>query len=136
MPDDAFQSVYPRPDRSGFRPNLRKTAANEVLDVGWAEGHLSDGRPFRVECWALNQTTNLTIFWSTSGIDHLNSDDLKDLLVREGLLTFKGQRRIGTGKKWIDPSGNEMYSFNVVVGDDEETFVEIQLSLNTYSTTD
>jgi hypothetical protein len=33
-------------------PNIEKNPENDVLDIGWAEGNLSDGWPYRMECWA------------------------------------------------------------------------------------
>lgn len=38
---------YPAPYRSSHTPNFVKTPENDVLDLCWAEGVLSDGRPFR-----------------------------------------------------------------------------------------
>ena len=55
---------YPRPDRSGYHPNFHKTPENECLDLGWADGQFSDGRPFRMEVWAMDGMTGLTYFFS------------------------------------------------------------------------
>lgn len=41
--------IYPKPNRSDFKPNLKRTHKNDVLDIGWNEGVLSDGRPYRRE---------------------------------------------------------------------------------------
>jgi hypothetical protein len=42
----------PKPDRSNSPPNLVKTDENPNLDLGWNEGFLTDGRPYRAEYWA------------------------------------------------------------------------------------
>ena len=52
--------MYPKPNRSDQKQNFVKTADDEALDIGWNEGFLSDGRPYRVECWAENHITMLT----------------------------------------------------------------------------
>ena len=58
---------YPCADRSSFIPNDRKSPANPALDIGWSEGTLRDGRPWRAECWAEDGVTSLTFFLSTTG---------------------------------------------------------------------
>jgi hypothetical protein len=58
--------------------NFVKSEENEALDLGWSEGFLSDSRPYRVECWAENQVTMLTIFFSTGGMENYS-----DLMFKE-----------------------------------------------------
>ena len=57
-------SKFPKVDRSNFTPNFTKSPENDAVDIGWSEGNLSDGRPYRLECWAQDQITNITIFVS------------------------------------------------------------------------
>lgn len=123
---------YPRPDRSGFTPNLHKTAENPALDIGWAEGKLKDGRPYRAECWAEDGMTSVALFLSTIGLESSTDADFAALLETEGLVQFTGERRYVAAAPFTDSSGNEMWSVNVVVGDDEETFVIDQLQLRKY----
>jgi hypothetical protein len=33
------------------------------------------------------------------------------------------EKRFASGKPWADPKGNDLWSVNVVVGDESETFV-------------
>jgi hypothetical protein len=125
--------TYPAPDRSSHLPNLAKTPENEVLDLAWNVGQLSDGRPYRVEAWAQDQITLWTFFMSTKGIEHLTKPEFTELLVREGLIAFTSSKRYVQAEKFVDESGNEMWSVNVVVGDTEETFVnEAMLPLRPY----
>ena len=71
---------YPRPDRSDFRPNFEKTLENDVLDIGWAEGILSDGigssgrrqhlRSWRSDALSVPQVDRTTLAMTTIiGID-------------------------------------------------------------------
>lgn len=127
-------SNYPKPDRSNFNPNFVKTPDNDVLDISWNEGILSDGRPFRVEYWCQDQVSMLTYFFSTKGMQNASDDDFVKLLEREGLLKFKSDdKRFVTGKTLLDSSGNEMWSVNVVIGDEEGTFAKDLYPLNKYS---
>jgi len=94
------------------------------------EGTLSDGRPFRMECWAAYQVTYLTYFMSTLGIENLTNEELRELLVQEQLTTFYDDKfRFGgyggcnvDGNKEMDASGNEMWSITVIVGDEDGTY--------------
>jgi hypothetical protein len=124
---------YPAPYRSGHRPNFVKTPENDILDLCWAEGVLSDGRPFRAECWCQDQVTMLTFFVSTTGLEAASQEELADLLVREGLVQFASGQRYVDSSKWLDDAGNEMWSINVVVGDEDSTFVSNSVSLYPYN---
>ena len=114
---------YPIPDRSNFTPNFSKTPENDVLDIGWAEGFLSDGRPYRLECWAQDQVTMVTIFVSRMGLEDLGTEAVQELLEREDLAHFRSSRRYASTRSFRDGSGQDLLSINVVIGDDEETFV-------------
>lgn len=123
---------YPRPDRSTFKPNFHKSAENPALDIGWAEGTLKDGRPYRAECWAEDGLTSLTFFLSTIGLQTLSDAGFAELLDAEGLLRFTGEERYVAARTLTDSSGHDMWSVNVVVGDDESTFLVDQVQLQRY----
>jgi hypothetical protein len=65
-----MDSAYPKPDRSNVPRNFTKTPENDVIDVGWQEGVLKDGRPFHGEYWAQDQVGVMTFFFSTVGIEN------------------------------------------------------------------
>ena len=58
----------------------------EVCNIGYNEGNLTDGRPYRMEVWESYGVTNTTIFISILGLEVKNEDEIKDLLVKEGLI--------------------------------------------------
>jgi len=124
---------YPKPDRSQHPPNFTKSADNEQVDIGWAEGYLDDGRVIRAECWAQDQVTCITFFLSTISLEELDPDSVVALLEAEGLFRFAGSDRYASATKIFDDSGNEMWSVNLVVGDEERTFVDDSLVLTPYS---
>jgi hypothetical protein len=66
--------MYPKPDRSDYKPTRTKTAEDHSLDIGWDEGFLTDGRPYRVECWAEEGVTMLTYFFSTRGLETYSNE--------------------------------------------------------------
>jgi hypothetical protein len=60
-------------------------------------------------------------------------DDFKTLVVREALLEFTGERRHVHAIKITDAAGQEMWSVNVVVGDERNTFVVEKLAMRAYT---
>ena len=78
--------TYPKVDRSKI-----DFSDSDEINIGYAEGILSDGRPYRLECWAVDQITNLTIFISSIGINHYSSANVLDYLEAEG---FTGNCRV------------------------------------------
>ena len=85
--------AYPKPDRSNVPRNFTKTPENEVIDVGWQEGTLEDGRPYHGEYWAQDQVGVMTFFFSTKGIENSTKEEMEALVEREGLLRFKPGKR-------------------------------------------
>ncbi len=107
---------YPKPDRS----NRVKRNGNDAFDVGWNEGALVDGRPFRSEYWVEKGVSKLTIFLPVAGIEGLSGEELTALLEREGVLEFaSGAPRDVTAEKAVDAAGNEVWALNVVLGADD-----------------
>ena len=118
---------YPRPDRSGYTPNFVKTPENEVLDIGWQEGVLTDGRPFRAELWVQDNITSVTFFFSSAGLEERTREDFIRLVQDEGLQNFKSandDQRFLYARKIIDHAGNEMWSINVIVGDEADQYTD------------
>ncbi len=74
----------------------------------------------------------ITFFFSTVGLENTSKEEMERLLVSEDLIKFKLGRRSVRVEKIKDASANEMYSVNVMVGDDEETLVEGGRPMNGY----
>ncbi len=126
---------YPKPDRSDFTPNLEKADIDDVLDLGFGEGVMSDGRPFRVECWAHHGATLLTFFFSSADLDHVSDNDLLRLLSSEGLLQpIDGREPDVRGERVTDAAGNYLWSVNVMIGDDEGVRMRDTHPLQRYKT--
>lgn len=126
-------SSYPKPDRSDIKPNFSKTEDNDALDISWQGGVLRDGRPFRGELWAQDSDHNHHLLFSTLGLENATKEDLERLVSEENLVKFKPGKRYVTPVKVKDASDHEMWSINVVVGDDENTYVEGGRPLTGYS---
>ena len=125
----AMQAKFPVPDRTDQKINHVKDE-DGVLDIGWNEGLMSDGRPFRTEMWANDGISMLTVFFSASGRSDLNDEQMTDLILSEGFVTFhEGAKRYIDKMLRSDPAGNMMWSASIVVGDEDQTFVASSLPI-------
>ena len=129
-----MQPKFPVPDRSK-QPMRAAKDHDGILDVGWCEGVLSDGRTFRGEMWAQDQVSVLTLFFSAIDLEQMQAEDMRHLVEREGLVLFRK-----TGASYcaaailIDDSGNRLWSVNIVVGDEERLYLDKSVSVFPYST--
>jgi hypothetical protein len=124
MKPEIKDNPYPKPDRSDHKPNFIKTEENEALDIGWNVGVMKDGRPYRTEFWCMDQTSFLTFFTSTKGVEDVSKYDLLEILEREGLIKFKeGFQNIVAFKKQ-DSSGHEMWIITIEIAYDDEVIIE------------
>ena len=123
--------MYHAPDRSDAIRNFSK-AEGDDLDIGWNDGVLSDGRPYRAESWAADQISLLTFFFSTSQIETYTDAQFIKLLEDEGLIEFSSDKRYVAGEIVEDASGNQMWSVNVVIADENNEFTKDSISLKPY----
>src|ERR1700689_2549166 len=103
-----MDSTYPKPDRSDFKPHLSKTPENEILDLGWQEGVLTDGRPFKGEFWCQDQISMITFFFSTVGLENISKEEMERLLESEDLMNEEPVRRLMRVEKFTAASANKM----------------------------
>ncbi len=131
----AFDPKYPAPDRSRRRI-LYSRDEDGVIDIGWCEGLLADGRPFRVEMWAQDGLSMLTIFFSTIGLEGASQKDLGDLIVAESLVSFRPDVPERCDPHlFTDDTGCAFWSVNVFVGDEDRSFLQGSIRIVAYSRT-
>ena len=58
----------------------------EVCNIGYTEGELKDKRPYRLEVWSSYGITNATIFISINDLEEKSEDDIKRLLISNGII--------------------------------------------------
>ncbi len=78
---------YPSIDRTNYQVCKVKNG-DGILDIGWTEGRLSDGRPYRAELWAQDQITVLTVFFSVLGLEDFDTAALSGLIETNGVVSF------------------------------------------------
>lgn len=130
---------YPAVDRSDFVPNFDGHMGDHVFDIGWAEGVLGDGRPFRMECWGLAGSTGVTVFMASEGLTGpdaiANAEAVQALLERSGVITLLAPHDLQESSlhHFTDPSGTACLSISYVVADEwDEYFVTAHPLLTSY----
>lgn len=125
--------TYPKPDRSSYVPNLSKSAENDVLDIGWTEGFLTDGRPYRLELWAQDQITSVTVFLPAGGLETYSNEQFIELLEREHIVWWvAGARKSVYAVPITDAAGRPVWSINVVIGVDTDPPVANATAIHPY----
>ena len=95
------------------------------VNIGWDTGLLGGNRPYFLECWATCGITILTYFVSAIGLEDASTEELVKLLTDAGLFRlFDPENPSASVMKFEDSRGNEFFSINVTVGDEEETYLE------------
>ena len=94
------------------------------VNVGWGVGLIDAKRPYFCECWAEGVTV-ITYFVSTIGIEDYSVKQLEEMLEKHGIIRYVGKRKYDTFvKRFWDGFGNEFFSINIIVGDDDDTYIE------------
>lgn len=125
---------YPKVNRGHFLSDPHE-------DISWAEGTLHDGRPFRIEYWYRSDSSFITVYISSLDIENASEQELKDLLIKEGLIDFDDEKYLNSGfggginltaKKFKDASDNEMWSLTIILGDDDGTYIRTNVEFKKY----
>ena len=96
-----------------------------VDNLGWDAGLLAPDRPYFLEAWATCGITMLTYFVSARGIEDASTEDLVRMLTEAKLFRLLDPEKPRTSvMKFEDSTGEEFFSINVVVGDEEGLYLE------------
>jgi hypothetical protein len=86
--------------------------------------------------WAQDQISVLTIFFSTFEIEELDQDAMRRFVENERLVSFAPKRpAYCSSGKIKDDAENTLWSVNIVVGDDEQTYLSGSIPIFRYSRT-
>lgn len=94
------------------------------VNLGWNAGLLGNV-PYFAECWASNGLTMLTVFVSAKLMNgKATADELTEIFVEDKLFSRRDQG-LHVEVSWFkDGNGNDFYSYNVVVGDEEGVYLD------------
>ena len=117
---------YPIINRDG----VDFTSDTELCNLGYAEGELSDGRPYRIESFLTYGVEALTIFISIQDLEEKSMNDIKKLLVKEGLIEIIEDNILMD--KVIDENEEEFISINVPINDHGKEINKCNIALKEY----
>jgi hypothetical protein len=81
-----------------------------------------------------DQIGKLTIFFSEIGLQFVSLKEIERLVQDERLVGFRNNENLYCRSvKYSDDAGNRMWSVNVVVGDEESTFLSESMPIYPYS---
>lgn len=126
-----INNAYPKPDKSNYRIRLEKTPEEPYADLGYFEGNLSDGRPFRAELFMDEDTMNYGFFMSAIGIEEATEEFFVELLEKESLVTFEGEKSLAFGKI-KDANENDLWSITVCAWDEDGFYANTNIKFNRY----
>ena len=124
---------YDAPCRVGYVPPPYEPDEDGVMDVSYLTGTMSDGRPFRLECWRMEEMLMLTVLFSSQGLSAYSRADMPLLLEGEEILRF-----VGTGKPKLqaaqttDDVGQKMWALNLMLANNKGTYAELLVQLHSY----
>ena len=55
------------PDRSNYIVSAHKPNDEGVRDIGFVKGTFLDGRPYRLECWCMDELIMASVFFDERG---------------------------------------------------------------------
>lgn len=91
------------------------------VNIGWYAGLIEENRPFFVECWAIDQMTNLTISVSAKEIEDKTAEEIDQWFQKVGYYSYRsGKRYPAHVDKMKKTDGNEFFIINLCVGIDDE----------------
>ena len=94
-------------------------------NLGWDAGTLPGNRPYFMECWATSGITMLTYFISAQGLENMSTKDLVKILEDANLVRITDhQHPRAETIKVNDSAGNEFWSVNITVGDENGTYTQ------------
>jgi hypothetical protein len=117
---------YPKIERD----NIDFYSNSDVCNIGYYEGDLRDGRPYRLEVWSNHGLDTATIFISNIGLENKSEVDLVKYISGEGIIEIDDDRAEVTLIK--DINENDFYSINLILNKYDEEINKLLVSLNDY----
>ncbi|NCD08717.1 MAG: hypothetical protein EOL98_04695 [Negativicutes bacterium] len=132
--DNIIEIKYPHPH---FKPQSDYSDAIDEegcidSDIGYLEGEFSDERPFRVECWAIDDVKMATIYFSDRNIKKATKEELIKYLEDEKLLRWLQKRKNLQCRHVKDDVDISMWAVNIKLCDARGKYAEINGELIAY----
>lgn len=124
---------FPSPCRIDYVPSPLEPDEDGVMDIGYQTGKLSDGRPYRLECWRMDDMVMITVMFSDIGIEAYKRADMYLLLECEGILKFKENKRPLQVARIKDDVNKSMWSLNLMLANSKQVYIDLLINLTKYN---
>ena len=105
---------YIEPDRSEYIVSAQEPDDDGVLDLGFAKGAFSDGRPYKIECWCMDEIVMATVLFDEALMKAWKRADFALLLELEELFKFNGKPLVQAARM-KDDAGRGIWEVNVML---------------------
>lgn len=92
-----------------------------INNIGFAEGVLSDGRPYRAELYIVDHILQMSVYISVIGIEQDIAYTITDYLEKEGLFKLD-IKRVCEVNKILDRNGNSFFEAVVIFRVEDEYY--------------
>jgi hypothetical protein len=123
--------LFPTPCFAQARPD-RGFGDDAVIEIGWADGVLIDGRPFRMELACSNDIVDARFFVSAEGLGDWRRRDWAAFLVEHGLIRFTSTLKFANADETRDERGQPMLLIAVLLEHERTRFAELLIPWRSY----
>ncbi|MDO4179428.1 MAG: hypothetical protein Q4D21_09645 [Phascolarctobacterium sp.] len=127
-----YYNKYITPTRIDYVASPLEPDGDGVRDIGYAVGKLSDGRPYRVECWCMDDLIMATIMLPQKGLEAWDRANMILLAEFEDLVKFVEVRPRLQAAKTTDDAGNEVWAINIMLRKEGKVYAELLMDLKHY----
>ena len=123
---------FPAPSRIDYVASPYEPNEDGVLDVGYQNGALSDGRAYRLECWRMDEMLMMTVMFSDLGLSGWNRQDMFSLLELEDILEYTSPKRAVQCARTQDDAGKGVWALNMMLSNGNGTYGKLLVPLKSY----
>ena len=119
------------PDRSNYIVSAKEPDDDGVLDLGFAKGSFSDGRPYKIECWCMDELVMATVLFDDALMTAWKRLDFALFLELEELFKYNGKPLV-QATRMQDDAGCSIWAVNVMLKNAKGRQAEILRPLQRY----
>ena len=110
------------PDRSNYIVSAHKPNDEGVRDIGFVKGTFLDGRPYRLECWCMDELIMASVFFDERYLTAWKRLDFA--LLKDGPYLQAGRMKDGKGRG--------IWTVTVMLKDDDGLHAEVLTPVQRY----
>lgn len=121
----------PLPKRDSEDISNKGIKEDQSQKIGFKEGRLSNGYPFRLECAVYKQSKILSVFVSKNGLTEVSGSDMDYYLRSQNIYeVYEGNPEIYT---YIDKNENEFWRIDVLLETDGTIYASSPISIEEFN---